>query len=48
MAENKLLGCTAVLDIRQMRRVKVGGVYKMQKFTAIERKQSIRNALKLE
>ena len=40
MAEIKLLGCTTVLDIRQMRRVKVGGVYKMQKFTAIERKQS--------
>ena len=48
MAEIKLLGCTTVLDIRQMRRVKVGGVYKMQQFTAIERKQSIRNALKLE
>ena len=37
MAQIKVLGHATVLDIRQMTRVKVGGVYKIQKFTAMER-----------
>jgi len=48
LAEIKFLRCTTAPDIRQMRRVKVDGAYKMQKFTTVELKQSIRNAIKPE
>jgi len=48
IAEIKFLRCTTAPDIRQRRRVKVEGAYKMQKFTTMELKQSIRNAIKPE
>lgn len=42
------LRATVAPDIRQMRREKVDGKFKMIRFTYNELKQSIRNAVKLE
>jgi len=47
-AEIKFFRCTTVPNIKQMRRVKVDDAYKTQKFTTIELKQSIRNAIEPE
>jgi len=46
--EIKFLRYTTAPNIKQMRRVKVDDVYKMQKFNITELKQSIRNAIKSE
>ena len=48
LAEVAYLRLTIAPDIRQMRRVKIDGRYRMQKFTDEELKNSIKNALKPE
>ena len=48
LSEISYLRATIAPDIRQMRRVKVGGKFKMVRISIEELRQSIRNAVKLE
>ena len=48
LSEITYLRATIAPDIRQMRRVKVGGKFKMVRISIEELRQSIRNAVKLE
>ena len=48
LTEIKYLRATIAPDIHQMRRIKVDGKYKMEKFTVQELRQSIKNVVKPE
>ena len=48
LSEISYLRAAIAPDIRQMRRVKVGGKFKMVRISIEELRQSIRNAVKLE